>query len=70
MILETIEAKEVSDADFMSAVQSAKGITTLDNEQQLLLYALYKQSTVGDVNVERPEKTDVVGTYKWYVHDA
>lgn len=67
MILETIEAKEVSQEEFLSAVQKAKLITTLDNEQQLLLYALFKQSTVGDVNCEKPEKSDMVGTFKWCV---
>jgi len=36
-----------------------------DNNTMLLLYALYKQGTVGDVNTKRPGMTDFVGRAKW-----
>lgn len=66
MLLETIEAKEVSPEEFQSAVVKSKQLTSMDNEQQLLLYALFKQATVGNINIPKPEKSDIAGSYKWY----
>lgn len=38
----------------------------LSDEQKLEIYGLYKQSTVGDVNVPRPDGWfDMVGKAKW-----
>ena len=36
-----------------------------DNETMLKLYALFKQSTVGDVEGKRPGFTDMVGRAKY-----
>jgi acyl-CoA-binding protein len=36
-----------------------------DNTTLLQLYALYKQATIGDVNVSRPGQFDFVGRAKW-----
>merc|ERR1712001_641234 len=38
---------------------------TLSNEELLDLYALYKQSTVGDCNTSRPGMMDFKGKAKW-----
>ncbi len=35
------------------------------NEAKLKLYGLFKQATVGPVNVKRPGMTDFVGKAKW-----
>ena len=40
-----------------------------DNNTMLLLYALYKQATVGDTNTKRPGMTDFVGRAKWDAWD-
>ena len=35
-----------------------------DNDM-LMLYGLFKQSTIGDINTERPSFWDLVGKSKW-----
>ena len=37
----------------------------LSNENMLKLYGLYKQATVGDVNIDRPGMFDMKGKAKW-----
>ncbi|KAJ1470414.1 acyl-CoA-binding protein, partial [Baffinella frigidus] len=37
----------------------------MSNDQKLVIYALFKQSTVGDVNTERPGMLDFTGKSKW-----
>ena len=59
--------KSVSEAEFAEVVEKAKLLNALGNEQRLLLYGLYKQATIGDVNVASPWSIDVVGKAKWYV---
>ena len=36
------------------------------NEDKLMLYGLFKQSTVGDVNIECPSIFNVTARAKWY----
>lgn len=43
---------------------------TLDNEELKEIYALYKQATVGDINVERPGMLDLKGKAKWDAWDT
>lgn len=40
-----------------------------NQSQQLQVYSLYKQATVGDVNVPRPGIFDQTGRYKWDAWD-
>ncbi|XP_029372050.1 acyl-CoA-binding protein-like [Echeneis naucrates] len=40
------------------------------NEEMVGLYGLYKQATVGDVNIERPGMFDFTGKTKWDAWDA
>ncbi|MBS1495872.1 MAG: acyl-CoA-binding protein [Bacteroidetes bacterium] len=40
---------------FETAVQNSKNLSQKpDNENLLKLYALYKQSTIGDINIDEP----------------
>ena len=38
---------------------------TLSNDELKEIYALYKQGTVGDINVDRPGMMDFKGKAKW-----
>lgn len=52
--------------DFDNAVVAAKSLQDRpDNENMLLLYALYKQATAGDINVAKPGFFDFVGMAKF-----
>lgn len=52
--------------DFDKAVAAAKSLQDRpDNEDMLLLYALFKQATSGDVNVPKPGFFDFVGVAKF-----
>ena len=44
------------------SVEEMKGLT---NDKQLEVYSLFKQATIGDVNIERPGITDPKGKAKW-----
>lgn len=39
----------------------AANFAKMSNDQKLVIYALFKQSTVGDVNTERPGMLDFTG---------
>ncbi|CAN2389067.1 Acyl CoA binding protein, partial [Pristimantis euphronides] len=53
-------------ADFEKAAEEVKQLKTTPSDQEMLkIYALYKQSTVGDVNTERPGFMDFKGKAKW-----
>lgn len=53
--------------DFTTAVDdiSNKVNKTMTDEELKEIYALYKQATVGDVNIERPGMLDFKGKAKW-----
>ncbi|CAG12825.1 unnamed protein product, partial [Tetraodon nigroviridis] len=51
---------------FQKAAEEAKVLKkSPDNTELGELYALYKQATVGDVNVDRPGMLDFKGRAKW-----
>jgi acyl-CoA-binding protein len=53
-------------AQFEVAAKEAQGLAKRpDNDTMLMLYALYKQATVGDVAGSRPGFTDFVGRAKY-----
>ncbi|KAJ9050315.1 hypothetical protein DSO57_1004274 [Entomophthora muscae] len=55
-----------SNEAFNKSAQEVKNLTgTPSNEEMLELYALFKQSTVGDCNTECPGMMDFAGKYKW-----
>ncbi|XP_049587017.1 acyl-CoA-binding domain-containing protein 7 [Syngnathus scovelli] len=53
-------------AEFEKAAEDVKVLKTRPSDQELLdLYGLYKQSTVGDINTDRPGMLDFKGKAKW-----
>lgn len=42
----------------------------LSNDKKLEIYSLFKQSTVGDVNTDRPGMLDLKGKAKWDAWNA
>ncbi len=53
-------------SEFEAAAAASKNLPAKpDNDTLLKLYALYKQSTVGDVAGNRPGMTDFVGRAKY-----
>lgn len=67
MMLEAMEPREVSQEEFMETVAKVKTIKSLPQEQQIILYGLFKQYTSGDVNIPQPDESDVIGKHKWCV---
>lgn len=55
-----------STSEFEEAAAAVKSCKNLDDTQKLQLYGLYKQSTVGDVQTDRPSLLDFTGAAKWY----
>ncbi|XP_072118232.1 acyl-CoA-binding protein [Mobula birostris] len=56
----------MAQADFEKAAEEVKRLKTKpSDEDMLLIYGLYKQATVGDVNTERPGMLDLKGKAKW-----
>ena len=51
--------------DFTAAQARIKPVTGLSPSDQLALYALFKQATVGDVSGARPGMLDVRGRAKY-----
>lgn len=66
MLLEAMEPREVSQDEFMEAVAKVKTVKKLAQEQQLVLYGLFKQYTAGDVSGPEPEQSDFVAKAKWF----
>ncbi|KAH9586324.1 Acyl-CoA-binding protein [Trypanosoma melophagium] len=67
--------KKTVGSDVGSAFEAAqfafsKMATSVSNEVKLKFYGLYKQATVGDVNVSRPWMVDLVGCAKWDAWNA
>ena len=48
-----------------SAIKIKESNIKLDNDDLLLLYGLYKQSTEGDCNIDKPYFYDFKGTAKY-----
>jgi acyl-CoA-binding protein len=68
MFLESLEpGATVSPEEFERAAETVKHMKGLDNDQRLQLYGLYKQSTVGNINISKPYFFDAVGAAKWWV---
>ena len=64
----------ISTMDFDAAVAKAKVLpSTLDNETKLKVYALFKQATVGDVNIDQPWAVQVCSNWNFHrqlpIHD-
>jgi diazepam-binding inhibitor (GABA receptor modulating acyl-CoA-binding protein) len=53
------------EAIFNEKVIEVKTLKSITDENKLYLYKYYKQSTIGDINTERPGFFDFVGKTKW-----
>ncbi|KAI9565198.1 hypothetical protein GHT06_008979 [Daphnia sinensis] len=54
------------DEKFNKAAEDIKALTARPTDDELKeIYALFKQATVGDVNVARPGMLDFKGKAKW-----
>jgi len=42
-----------------------KSAESSSDEKKLMFYSLYKQATVGDINIPRPSLFNVIGRAKW-----
>ena len=52
--------------EFLTAADYAKKINGKRNTEELKnLYGLYKQATVGDINIDKPTMLDFKGRDKW-----
>merc|ERR1712203_608154 len=52
--------------DFTKAAEEVKKLKTQPaNDELLILYGLFKQATVGDINTDRPGMLDFKGKAKW-----
>jgi diazepam-binding inhibitor (GABA receptor modulating acyl-CoA-binding protein) len=45
--------------------ENPEAATNLPNEKQLEIYSLFKQGSIGDVNINRPGMLDLKGKAKW-----
>ncbi|KAM9302466.1 acyl-CoA-binding protein [Gastrophryne carolinensis] len=56
----------MSQAEFDKAAEEVKKLSKPPTDQEMLLiYALYKQATVGNINTARPGMLDLKGKAKW-----
>ncbi|XP_033021949.1 acyl-CoA-binding domain-containing protein 7 [Lacerta agilis] len=54
------------EADFNTVAEKVKKLKTKPTDDELReLYGLYKQSTVGNINIECPGMLDLKGKAKW-----
>ncbi|KAM4569047.1 peroxisomal carnitine O-octanoyltransferase isoform X2 [Fundulus heteroclitus] len=54
------------EAEFKKVADEVKKVKTQPtNDELLILYGLYKQAVVGDVNTDRPGLLDLTGKAKW-----
>ena len=58
--------------DFEKAVQdmNARLAKSLTDEELIEVYGLYKQATVGDVDVDKPAETDIKVHPVWFLTDT
>ncbi|XP_043822338.1 acyl-CoA-binding domain-containing protein 7 [Dromiciops gliroides] len=53
-------------SDFHNAAEDVRKLKTRPNDEELKeLYGLYKQSIVGDIDIECPGMLDLKGKAKW-----
>ncbi|KAK6490775.1 acyl-CoA-binding protein-like protein [Huso huso] len=57
-------------AEFEKVAEDVKKVKSRPEDEELLeLYGLYKQATVGDINIDRPGMLDMKGKAKWDAWD-
>lgn len=50
---------------FTKATEDIKNVSNLDNDTLLNLYGYYKQATIGNCNIDKPNFWDFKGCAKW-----
>ncbi|XP_038645752.1 acyl-CoA-binding protein [Scyliorhinus canicula] len=61
----------MAQADFEKAAEEVKQLKEKPSDNDMLIiYGLYKQATVGDVNTARPGMFDLTGKAKWDAWDG
>ena len=53
-----------------AAADVVKHVKELSDDKKLKLYGLYKQATIGDINIEKPGMLDFRGKAKWEAWNA
>jgi diazepam-binding inhibitor (GABA receptor modulating acyl-CoA-binding protein) len=48
-----------------SIKESSSSGPQMNDDERLHIYGLYKQGTVGDINIDKPGLTDLKGKAKW-----
>lgn len=66
MVLNTIQAEVITPQLFQeTALKAGKFIKQLNQEQQMMLYGLFKQASVGENTSPEPGQENLVDYYKW-----
>jgi acyl-CoA-binding protein len=65
MLLECVDVNSITPTEFSAALERAKSCS-FEDDQKLVLYGLFKQATVGNINIEAPAESDVINHAKWY----
>lgn len=66
MMLHTLQLDPITPAEFKAAAQKAgMAMSSLDQEQQLFLYGLFKQASAGNAPEEGPQDKATPEYYKW-----
>lgn len=67
MLLEAIDVKYVTEDEIKQAENKLQLMKNVPQEQTLMLYGLYKQYIIGDINIPKPDESDLIAKYKWDV---
>ena len=59
------ELQEAFDHAAKRVAENSAALDKLPNDKKSDIYGLFKQSTVGDINTERPGMLDFKGKAKW-----
>ena len=51
--------------DFLLYSEKIKKVKNVSDEDKLFLYAYFKQATIGDCNINKPNAFDLVGNAKY-----
>lgn len=65
MMLDSMDGDSVNEKEFNETAEKVKNCN-FEDDQKLVLYGLYKQGTMGNINIDKPYMFDYVGTAKWY----
>ena len=50
---------------FEKAIELVKKLKAVNDEDKLILYSYYKQSQIGDINIEKPSILNRIEMEKW-----